>query len=140
MQPNKRRNVGKHVVTGSRTSDRIWKMKSPPVDIFVYGVPRDTTKEDIVEDLAESEIQISQEDVILMSKGNLSVVSYRISVKAEDLSKALDPCVWPYVTRLESLFIIKSVPPLLKSSVMTSKPVQIRNSSGASSNPVSNVR
>ena len=73
-------------MTGSRTSDRIRKMKSTPVDIFVYGVPRDTTKEDIVKDLAESEIQISPEDVILMSEGNPSVVSYRISVKAEDLS------------------------------------------------------
>ena len=108
MQPNKRRNVEKHVVTGSGTSDRIRKMKSPPVDIFVYGVPRNTTKEDIVEDLAESEIQTSLEDVILMSKGNPSVVSYRISVKAEDLSKALDPCVWPLRVKV-SLFIIKSV-------------------------------
>ena len=70
-------------------------MKSPPVDIFVYGIPRDTTKEDIAEDLAESDIQVSMDNIVLMSKGNPGVVSYKISVQAGDLSKALDPSVWP---------------------------------------------
>ena len=92
---NKRRNTEKQIVTGTRTNDRIRKMKSPPVDIFVYGVPKDTMKADIVDDLAESDIQISIEDIVLMSKGNPSVVSYKVSVKAEDLQKALDPAVWP---------------------------------------------
>ena len=139
VQPNKHTNVGKYVVTGSRTSDRIRKMKSPLADIFVYGVPRDTTKEDIVEDLEESEIQTSPEDGILMSKGNPSVVSYRISVKAEDLSKALDPSVWPLRVKVREFIHYKKRPPLHKTSV-TSKPAHISNSVGVSSNPVPNVR
>ena len=91
-----------------------------------------------MEDLAESEIQMSSEDVILISKGNSSVVSYRISVKANDLSKVLDPCVWPLHAKFrESIHYIKFLP-LLKTSV-TSKPVSISNSLGASLNPVPNV-
>ena len=70
-------------------------MKSPPVDIFVYGVPKDTNKADIVEDLGDSDIFISDSDIILMSKRCPSVVSYKISVKADDLEKALNPDVWP---------------------------------------------
>jgi len=93
-KPSKKRNVEK-TFTGSRTSDKIRKIKSPPVDIFVYGIPKDTTKEAIVDDLAESDIQVSTDDIVLMSKGNPTVVSFKISVKAEDLNKALDPSVWP---------------------------------------------
>lgn len=61
-------------------------------------------------------------------------------MKAEDLSKALDPCVWPLRVKVREFIHYKKRPPLLKSSVMTSKPVQISNSLGASSNPVSSVR
>ena len=117
VQPNKKRNVGKQVVTGSRTCDKVRKMKSPPADIFVYGVPRDTNKEDIIEDLAESEIQINQEDIFLMSKGNPSLVSYRISVKAEDLSKALDPGVWPLRVKVREFIHYKKRLPLFKDSL-----------------------
>ena len=39
------------------------KMKSPPVDIFVWGLPKDTEEEDIVNDLAVSGIQITRADV-----------------------------------------------------------------------------
>ena len=70
-------------------------MKSPPVDIFVYGVPRDTNKSDIKEDLGDSDIVVSEEDISLLSAGTPAVVSYNISVKAQDLAKALNPNVWP---------------------------------------------
>ena len=93
--PSKRKNTEKKVVTGSRTRENSRKMKSPPVDIFVYGVPKDTNKADIVEDLGDSDIFISDSDIILMSKRCPSVVSYKISVKADDLEKALNPDVWP---------------------------------------------
>ena len=94
--PNKRTNIDKKiVVTGSRTRENSRKMKSPPVDIFVYGVPKDTSKQDIIEDLADSDIIISDSDITLMSKGTPAVVSYKISVKAGDLDKALCTDVWP---------------------------------------------
>ena len=106
-QPEKKRRIEKQqIVTGTR-SNTTRKMKSPPADIFVYGIPRDTTKEDIVEDLAESEIQIIPGDIQLMSKGNPTVVSYRISVKAEDLSKALDPTVWPLRVKVREFIYYK---------------------------------
>ena len=44
----------KFVVGTSNQAGR--KMRSPPADIFVYGVHPDTTFEDIVEDLACSDI------------------------------------------------------------------------------------
>ena len=47
---NKRRNVGKPVVSGTRTQEKIRIIKSPPADIFCYGIPKDTTKQDIVDD------------------------------------------------------------------------------------------
>ena len=71
------------------------RMKSPPVDIFVYGVPQDTEKEDIIADLADSDVKIADTDIVLLSKGTPAVVSYKISVNAEDLEKALNPNVWP---------------------------------------------
>ena len=70
-------------------------MRSPPADIFVYGVHPATTKEDIVLDLAESGIVITEQCITKKSKDDAPLNSYRISVKAEDLDKALDPSVWP---------------------------------------------
>ena len=71
------------------------KMRSPPADIFVYGVHPDTTVEDIVQDLAYSDIVITNSDIIQKSKEEAFLKSYKISVKAEDLQKALDPAIWP---------------------------------------------
>ena len=71
------------------------KMRSPPADIFVYGVHPDTTPDDIVEDLACSNIIIRAQDIVIKSREEAFLKSYKISVKAEDLQKALDPSVWP---------------------------------------------
>ena len=70
-------------------------MKSPPADIFVWGVHPDTTLEDIVNDLAESDIKIETKDVLKKSKDDASLNSYKISVPASDLQKALNPDIWP---------------------------------------------
>ena len=64
-------------------------------DIFVYGVHPDTTKEDIVQDLAFHNIIIEASDIIQKSKEEAFLKSYKISIKAEDLEVALDPGVWP---------------------------------------------
>ena len=71
------------------------KMKSPPGDIFIYGVHPDTTEEDIVNDLKESDIIIETKDVVKKSRPDSGLNSYKISVKAEDLQRALDPSIWP---------------------------------------------
>ena len=70
-------------------------MKSPPGDIFIYGVHPDTTEKDIVNDLKESDIIIETKDVVKKSRPDSGLNSYKISVKAEDLQKALDPSIWP---------------------------------------------
>ena len=44
-------------------TDRGRKMKSPPADIFIWGVHNDTSIEDIVNDLADSGIKIETRDV-----------------------------------------------------------------------------
>ena len=71
------------------------KMKSPPADIFIYGVHPDTTEEDIINDLKDSDIIIEARDILKKSKPESALHSYKISVKAEDLQKALDPSIWP---------------------------------------------
>ena len=70
-------------------------MRSPPSDIFVYGVHPDTTPDDIVQDFACSDIIIRAQDIVMKSREESYLKSYKISVKAEDLQKALDPSVWP---------------------------------------------
>ena len=85
----------KKFVVGTSTGQTGRKMRAPPADIFVYGVHPDTTKEEIVEDLAYSDISINTNDIIQKSKEEAFLKSYKISVKAEDLQKALDPSVWP---------------------------------------------
>ena len=57
----------------------------------MYGVPKDTNKADIVEDLGDSDIFISDSDIILMRKGSPSVVSYNISVKTRGFEKGSKP-------------------------------------------------
>ena len=86
----------KKAVTGtSNASVTGRKMRSPPADIFIYGVHPDTREEDIVTDLSESGIEIETTDIIKKSKDDAPLKSFKISVKAEDLQKALDPSVWP---------------------------------------------
>ena len=71
-------------------------MKSPPVYIFCEWCPNwDTEKEYILADLVDSDIKISETEIVLTSKGTPAVVSFKISVKAEDLDKTLNPNVWP---------------------------------------------
>ena len=70
-------------------------MRSPPADIFVWGIHPDTTIQDIVADLAESGVIIEEKDVQKKSKPEAYLSSYKISVKAEDLQVALNPSVWP---------------------------------------------
>ena len=54
------RNNPKKAVTGTSNANITGrKMRSPPADIFVYGVHPDTTEDDIVLDLAESGIVIT---------------------------------------------------------------------------------
>jgi hypothetical protein len=71
------------------------KMRSPPADIFVWGIHPDTSLPDIVADLAESGIIIQERDIEKKSKEEAYLVSYKIRLKAEDLQKALEPSVWP---------------------------------------------
>ena len=65
-------------------------MRAPPADIFVWGVHSETTKEDIINDLAASDIQIGVKDIERKSKPEAPLHSYRISVPALDLQKARD--------------------------------------------------
>ena len=105
-QPAKRRNTEKTVVTGSGLG-KTRKMRCPPADIFVYGLHKTTTKEEIVADLAEGDIHISVEDIELKSRDNTHVSSYRISVPAEDLSKAMDPTLWPLRVKVREYIYYK---------------------------------
>ena len=43
-------------------------MRSPPADIFIYGVHQDTTEEDIVNDLSENGIVIAVKDIMKKSE------------------------------------------------------------------------
>ena len=78
---------------GSSTNGRL--MKSPPADIFVWGLHPETLPEDIVKDLGDSGINIEAKDVLKKSKDGAALLSFKVSVRAEDLQKALDPQIWP---------------------------------------------
>ena len=71
------------------------KMRSPPADIFVWGVHPETTLQDIIADLADSGVIVEEKDIEKKSKPEAFLCSYKISVKAEQLAIALDPNVWP---------------------------------------------
>ena len=71
------------------------KLQSPPVDIFVRGLPKDTEEVDIVADLAISGIFISTNEIQRKSKDVARLNSYKISVKAADKEKVMDPMIWP---------------------------------------------
>lgn len=71
------------------------KMRSPPADIFVWGIHPETTVQDIIADLADSGVIIQEKDVEKKSKAEAFLCSYKISVRAEHLQTALDPTVWP---------------------------------------------
>ena len=89
-------NKKKTVVVGTsvaNTSGR--KLRSPPADIFVWGLHQETTVDDLVKDLSESGIVVEPTGVVKKSKEGAALLSYKISVRAEDLSKALDPSIWP---------------------------------------------
>ena len=89
------------VVTGSGTvTGENRKMKTAPADIFVYGVHKSTEIQDIVDDLAYSDIIVQPEDVVKKTREPSSLDCYRISVKASDLTKALHPDVWPLKVRV----------------------------------------
>ena len=85
----------KFVVGTACTATLGRKMRTPPADIFVWGVHPDTTIDDIVNDLAASDIRIEAKDVEKKSKNDAPRNSYKISVAATDLKKALDPSIWP---------------------------------------------
>ena len=55
----------------------------------------ETTADDIVKDLAESNIIIGEKDVVKKSKEGSALLSFKVSVRAEDLQLALNPQIWP---------------------------------------------
>ena len=70
-------------------------MKTCPADIFIYGVEKSTSVQDIIDDLKESGIDIEHDKVEKKTREPATVDSYKISVKNEDLQTALDPAIWP---------------------------------------------
>ena len=94
-KPKNNLSLKKKSVTGTSNSLLTGrKMKSPPADIFVWGVHKDTSVDDIVKDLAESEIVIEAKDVQQKSKEDANLKSFKTSVPAADLNKARDPSIW----------------------------------------------
>ena len=98
MQQNEQRtdNAKKTIIQGtliSNTSGR--KLRSPPADIFVWGLHPETTVDDLIKDLGECGIAVESTGVVKKSKEGAALLSFKISVRAEDLSKALDPSIWP---------------------------------------------
>ena len=86
------------------------KMRSPPADIFIYGVHKETTEQDIVDDLKESEIMIDIKDVVKKSRPDAGLNSFKISVKAQDLQKALNPAIWPMRVKVREYIYFKKKP------------------------------
>ncbi len=90
------------------TGDKEMKLKSPPADIFVYGLTRDTTPAMIADHLADTNILVKPEDIKLMSKGDTSLLSFKVSVKAVDLPTALLPATWPFRVKVREFIHYKN--------------------------------
>ena len=65
----------KAVVGTSNSSVPGRKMRTPPADIFVWGVHRDTSVHDIIKDLEDSDIKISEGDIEKKSKPEANLCS-----------------------------------------------------------------
>ena len=85
-------------------------MRSPPADIFVWGVHPSTTVEDIVQDLSDSDIKIEAKEIVKMSKPSANLCSYKISVLNTDLQKALDPGIWLLRVRVREFIYYSNKP------------------------------
>ena len=60
------------------------------------GLPPKTTWTNFyVNDLAECDIIVEAKDIVKKSKDDAARLSFKISVPAQDLQKALDPTIWP---------------------------------------------
>jgi hypothetical protein len=88
-------------VVGSGTRNGVErKMKTARADVFVYAVEPSTTVEDIVEDLSFSEVEVDPNHIVKKTRPESRLDCYRISVKREDLVKALQPDTWPAGVRV----------------------------------------
>ena len=85
-------------------------MRSPPAAIFVWGVHPETTIDDIVNDLAESDIKVDVKDVEKKSKDEAYLVSYKINIHSDDLEKALNPEIWPIRVKVREYIHYKRKP------------------------------
>ena len=115
----KKPSKSKAVVGTSDSNKAGRKMKSPPADIFVWGVHPDTTIEDIVNDLADSNIIVKETDIEKKSRDEAYLCSYRISVPASDLQKALDPSIWPLRVKVREFIHYARKSPKSKSDQST---------------------
>ena len=104
-------NAAKKGVVGTSnpaTSGR--KMRSPPAAIFVWGVHPETTIDDIINDLAESDLKVEAKDIVKKSKDEAYLVSYKINIPGDDLAKALNPDIWPIGVRVREFIHYKRKP------------------------------
>ena len=62
---------------------------------FLWGLHPDITPDDIVNDQATSNIIIEKKDVLKKSIEGSALLSFKVSVCAEDLQLSLDPSIWP---------------------------------------------
>jgi len=91
-----------NVIVGTGSTES--KLRSLPADIFVYGLLKDTSNQELVEELSRNDIMVNSEDVAQMSKEEAHFKSFKVSMKADDLQKALDPKVWPTWVRVRQFF------------------------------------
>ena len=103
-------NSKKGVVGTSNPAITGRKMKSPPAAIFVWGVHPETTTEDIVNDLAASDIHIEAKDIEKKSREEAFLMSYKINVPGDQLTKALNPDIWPLRVKVREFIHYKKKP------------------------------
>ena len=135
-EPNTKKgnNKPKYVVGTASSVNSGRKMRAPPADIFIWGVHPATTPEDIVNDLAESEIKIEVNDIVKKSKDDAPLNSYKISVPAQDLTKALDPSVWPLRVKVrEYIYYPKKRDPKQKSDQSKTQPSEVSDTAAKQS-------
>ena len=137
------KNVGKSkpkpIIGTSDSSANGRKMRTPPADIFVWGVHPSTSVEDIVNDLEASGISVSVSDIEKKSNPEAKLCSYRVSVPATLLEKALDPGIWPLRVKVREFIHYSNRPKQPRNNGETDKNSNSSERSSGASGSSSNL-
>jgi hypothetical protein len=81
------------VVRGAASSNKLKGAPPPSRDFFIYRVAKETSAENIIDFLNDSEVQFN--DVHQLSKPDSMYKSFKLSVPISQMERVLEKSLWP---------------------------------------------